>query len=98
MEGFSPNGDNYNETLDLSVKEGSGEFTIESFEIYNRWGHLIWKSTNQKVSDNNGIKWDATSNTGLRFGPEGVPDGTYYYAIKAVGQPNLKVGFITVAR
>ncbi|MBL0325630.1 MAG: gliding motility-associated C-terminal domain-containing protein [Cytophagaceae bacterium] len=98
MDGFSPNDDGKNETLNLSVKEGSGEFTIESFEIYNRWGHLIWKSTNQKVSTENGIQWDATSNTGLRFGPEGVPDGTYYYAIKATGQPNLKVGFITVAR
>jgi len=50
MDGFSPNDDGKNETLNLSVKEGSGEFTIESFEIYNRWGHLIWKSTNQKVS------------------------------------------------
>jgi uncharacterized repeat protein (TIGR01451 family)/gliding motility-associated-like protein len=94
--GFSPNGDETNETLESVVPEG---VSVEMFEIYNRWGHLVWKYTGSETVLQGGvIKWDATSNTGMRFGPEGVPDGTYYYSVKVKDQAKVRNGFITVAR
>ena len=94
--GFSPNGDQTNETLESLVPEG---VEVEMFEIYNRWGHLVWKYTGTEIVLQGGvIKWDATSNTGMRFGPEGVPDGTYYYSVKVKDQAKVRNGFITVVR
>ena len=95
--GFSPNNDlsKVNETLDTFVPE---EVDLEFFEIYNRWGHLVWKYTGKAQIENGYLKWDATSNTGVRFGSEGVPDGTYYYSTKVKNQAKVKNGFITVAR
>jgi gliding motility-associated-like protein len=94
--GFSPNGDDINESLESIVPEG---VQVEMFEIYNRWGHLVWKYTGvETILVGNIISWDATSNTGMRFGPEGVPDGTYYYSVKVKDQAKVRNGFITVAR
>ncbi|MBP8155404.1 MAG: gliding motility-associated C-terminal domain-containing protein, partial [Leadbetterella sp.] len=94
--GFSPNNDDINESLESIVPEG---VEVEMFEIYNRWGHLVWKYTGvETIFDGYTIKWDATSNTGMRFGPEGVPDGTYYYSVKVKNQAKVRNGFITVAR
>jgi uncharacterized repeat protein (TIGR01451 family)/gliding motility-associated-like protein len=94
--GFSPNGDDINESLESIVPEG---VEVEMFEIYNRWGHLVWKYTGvETILVGNIISWDATSNTGMRFGPEGVPDGTYYYSVKVKDQAKVRNGFITIAR
>jgi uncharacterized repeat protein (TIGR01451 family) len=94
--GFSPNDDDINEGLESIVPEG---VEVEMFEIYNRWGHLVWKYIGvENVLKGYTINWDANSNTGMRFGPEGVPDGTYYYSVKVKDQAKVRNGFITVAR
>lgn len=58
---FSPNGDDENETFHITNVD---HYTNE-LKIYNRWGNVVYETTNYK---NN---W-----TG-----EGVPDGTYYYIL-----------------
>ncbi len=56
---FTPNGDGHNDLF--SVYNGnSDEYRLE---IYNRWGKLIWETTNPKNH------WDGNE----------VSDGTYYY-------------------
>ena len=77
-EGFSPNGDNINETF---VIPGLG-FLYPNFkmEIYNRWGNKVFDYNNE--GRNNPLWWDGFSNGNLNFnGSEQVPTGTYYYII-----------------
>ena len=74
-QGFSPNGDGIN---DLFVIRGVGNQTI-SLEVYNRWGHLVYKNDEYKND------WDSKPNTGITInqeGDSGLPNGTYYYVIK----------------
>ena len=40
---FTPNGDNHNETFYV---HGASEEEVESIMIYNRWGELTYKTTN----------------------------------------------------
>ena len=73
---FSPNGDNVNDILAISV--GSFVKEIKSFAIYTRWGEqLISKSnfmpTNQPL-DTNG--WDGTLNGNL------CDSGVYVYMLE----------------
>ena len=93
--GFSPNDDGENDKFESLVPDG---VDVEVFELYNRWGHLIWKYEGQASIVNQKLIWDGTSNTGMRFGPEGVTDGTYYYSVKVKDQAKVRKGFITVAR
>lgn len=65
---FSPNGDGQNETFSIL---SAGDLEIIEFKIYNRWGNVVFETTN--VTD----KWDGT-----RRGKE-QNTGTYIYYIKA---------------
>jgi len=73
-EGFSPNGDGIN---DRFVIQNPTDATI-SLEVYNRWGHLVYKNDNYQND------WDGTPNTGLQINSaaNGLPDGTYYYIVR----------------
>ena len=72
-EGFSPNGDGVN---DLFVIQGAQGLTVH-LEVYNRWGHLVYKNDDYKND------WNGTANTGLLQGDkQGLPDGTYFYVVK----------------
>lgn len=65
---FTPNKDGNNDTWEIENING---FPNVTFEVYNRWGTLVWKSTgNLKM-------WDGTN---YRNG-EVLPDGTYFYVI-----------------
>jgi uncharacterized repeat protein (TIGR01451 family)/gliding motility-associated-like protein len=72
-EGFSPNNDGIN---DLFVIRGATGLTV-SLEVYNRWGHLVYKNDDYKND------WDGKPNTGIALNSDanGLPDGTYYYVI-----------------
>ncbi|HQK98862.1 MAG TPA: gliding motility-associated C-terminal domain-containing protein, partial [Bacteroidia bacterium] len=83
---FSPNGDNDNETWGVErafVKD-------YSIDLYNRWGQLIFQSTNTLD------RWDGTYK-----GTE-VPQGVYFYKMRFTGYNDRKVfeklGSITVVR
>ena len=67
---FTPNHDNLNDVL----KPYMGiQFTLQSFDIYNRWGRLIFRTGNK------GEGWDGTINS--------VPqsNGVYVWILKAQG-------------
>lgn len=65
-EGISPNGDQFNQTFDLSYLK------INSIEIFNRYGRSVYRNT-QDYTD----QWYGQSNDGNE-----LPTGTYYYVIK----------------
>src|SRR5690606_16791085 len=72
---FTPNGDGSN---DVFTVEGTNLESVEG-EIFNRWG--------QKMFEWNGVKgyWDGRTQSGTE-----VPDGTYFYIIKAKGMDDVE--------
>lgn len=66
-EGFSPNGDGFNDTWELSYLNQFGAVHID---VYNRWGARLWASDSPSIEN-----WDGTYN-----GKE-LPVGTYFYVI-----------------
>lgn len=55
---FSPNGDGVNETLFISA---SVPGTVLAFEVYDRWGNLVYSRNNYLISDTD-IFWDGSFN------------------------------------
>ncbi len=83
---FTPNGDGSN---DVFTVEGTNLESVEG-EIFNRWG--------QKMFEWKGVKgsWDGRTQAGTE-----VPDGTYFYIIKAKGMDGeeyFKTGACTLIR
>lgn len=68
---FSPNGDGLN---DYFRPIGMGAYTIQVFEIYNRWGAQVYYSFGPNALQG----WDG------RFKNEPAPQGVYYYRINIV--------------
>lgn len=64
---FSPNGDGQNETFGILR---AGELEIQEFKIYNRWGNIVFETTDKDQSWN-GKRKGKDQNT-----------GTYIYYIK----------------
>lgn len=87
-QAFSPNGDKMN---DVFLIKNIGENEV-SLRVYNRYGHLVYDA--EKYQNN----WDGTANTGLLSQSKiGLPDGTYYYALK-LADGRQKISFLTIAR
>jgi len=80
--GFSPNGDNIN---DLFIVEGLEDTVEDKIAIFNRWGNLVFSSTNYQND------WDG------RWNGEDLPDGTYFYVIDD-GDGNEHHGYIQLQR
>jgi gliding motility-associated-like protein len=64
---FSPNGDGFNDTWKM---EGFKLFNTVSVKIFNRWGQLVFESSDPNA------EWDGTNKKG-----KDLPVGTYYYII-----------------
>ncbi|MDQ3099783.1 MAG: gliding motility-associated C-terminal domain-containing protein [Bacteroidota bacterium] len=64
---FSPNGDQQNDQFQVSG------LSLEQFsmEVYNRWGQMMYETTNPVNGWNGGLENSANK----------VPDGTYFYII-----------------
>ncbi|MCF2873221.1 MULTISPECIES: gliding motility-associated C-terminal domain-containing protein [unclassified Tenacibaculum] len=77
---FSPNGDSTNETL---VFEGLEQYNKSELEIYNRWGNLVYKTSDYKNDWNGKSSGRATINSN-----DDLPVGTYFYTLK-FGQDKL---------
>lgn len=89
---FSPNGDGVNDLLAPSTDPSITG--MEYFEIYSRWGELIFSATNFIPNQSN-FGWDGT----LRQKPA-IP-GVYVYRLKAVnkrGQEFILYGDLTLIR
>lgn len=82
--GFSPNGDNTNDTWTIL---GIERFPDNTVKVYNRWGNLVYQE--QGYINSNG--WDGTWNG------EALPDGTYFYIIDN-GEGEVFNGYIQLQR
>lgn len=70
---ISANDDPYNETF--FIKGLRDIFVNFKIEIYNRWGRMVWKGTN------NDADWNGFSNKGFKFDDSNSPKGTYFYIL-----------------
>lgn len=85
-EGFSPNGDNINDTFEIP---GLGYlFPNFEMEIFNRYGNKVFKYSNEGRAEPNW--WDGFSDGRLTLGSNNsLPTGTYYYVLY-FNQDNIK--------
>lgn len=90
---FSPNDDGINDFMTFNYY-GSSVVSIEEFTVYDRWGGLIYSSSNQSpISD--GILWDGYSNDKI------LSNGVYLYFLKLTyinGKKEEILNSITVLR
>ncbi|WP_298221766.1 gliding motility-associated C-terminal domain-containing protein [Flavobacterium sp.] len=74
-DGFSPNGDNVNDTFE--IKNLTTKYPAFKLEIFNRYGNILYKG------DINTPNWDGTtSEGGIKFGDKTVPVGVYFYILQ----------------
>lgn len=83
---FTPNNDGKNDDFVIKAEHTSSY----SISIYDRWGKVVYSSTSPYVY------WDGNINNGNYS----VPDGVYYYIIKATCGKNsyLKKGYVHILR
>jgi len=86
-EGFSPNGDGYN---DRFVILGIETFPENELVIFNSQGVEVFHSVNYKND------WDGRPEKGVILGGI-LPEGTYYYVFKA-GNTLVRKGFVYLNR
>ena len=71
-EGFSPNGDGFN---DMFVIRGINQYPNNTIHIYNRWGVKVYEASPYTGT------WDGTTTLGLSIGGSALPVGTYFYTL-----------------
>jgi gliding motility-associated-like protein len=84
FNGFSPNNDGVNETLQI---QGIANFPNNIVSIFNRWGNRVYL----KEGYTNDDAWIGT------FDGKGLPDGTYFYVIDD-GEGAKYTGWLQIAR
>ncbi len=70
-EGFTPNGDNKNDTWVIKGLPSGNKVTV-----YNRWGSKVYEKTEYDNS------WNGFANVGATLGSNKLPQGTYYYIVE----------------
>ena len=88
LEGFSPNGDGVNDNY---VIPWINQFNKVSFEVFNRWGNIVYRKDKYEND------WNGISNVGFSVGDE-LPVGTYYYIITVVDTGDKVQGYIYLNR
>ena len=73
--GFSPNGDNVNETLQIENIEA---YPQNKITIFNRWGNVVY----EKTGYTNEAGWNGNADEDGAMGSTKVPEGTYFYALE----------------
>jgi gliding motility-associated-like protein len=82
---FSPNGDGKNDVL---YPRGKGIFNIKSFQIFNRWGEIVYQRFNFQANDNNtGSGWDG------RFKGINAGQDVYIYLVEVVCENGAILAF-----
>ena len=70
---FSPNGDNINDRFVITGIEDKQE---SKFEVFNRWGTLVYRSKGQNYEND----WDGKSTeSSMVSAGDDLPNGTYFY-------------------
>ncbi|MCI9847009.1 gliding motility-associated C-terminal domain-containing protein [Flavobacterium pectinovorum] len=100
---FSPNGDGINDFFKIDNIDLTTCYPENTVEIYNRWGILVFETTNYNNTTN---AFDGTSRgrTTIKQS-EGLPTGTYFYIItyksldgNNVAHSNKKDGFLYLSK
>jgi large repetitive protein len=88
--GFSPDGDNVNDTF---VINNIDQYANNNVTIFNRWGNIVF----EKDGYTNAEAWDGTTESGgVTIGSK-VPEGTYFYVIDlGDGVTPATSGFVVV--
>jgi gliding motility-associated-like protein len=81
--GFSPNGDGYNDTF---VIEGLENYPNHKLQVFNRWGTEVYQAVQYKGSWEG--NWDAIN----------LPEGTYFYIIDLGDGSKPKSGYVQLQR
>ena len=82
---FSPDGDGYNDYF--TINSGFGVETIVSFEIYNRWGAVVFSQKNILPNDDN-FGWDGF------FNGKKMDSGVYVYNAEILFKDGLTERFV----
>ncbi|HRX28599.1 MAG TPA: gliding motility-associated C-terminal domain-containing protein [Saprospiraceae bacterium] len=82
---FSPNGDGYNDQLDINL--GPEVVLLKNFSIFDRWGSLVFQRENFEPLGNDPLAWDGTSNG------KNLEQGVYVYFISAVFIDGVEVNY-----
>ncbi len=80
---FSPNGDGFNDFFRIHV--GPGVTNVDFFQVYGRWGGLLYENRNFYPTDNESFGWDG------KFNGKVMNPGTYVYLIKVVFDDGLEL-------
>jgi gliding motility-associated-like protein len=80
-QGFSPNGDNVNETLHI---ENIDSYPENNLVIFNRWGNVVY----EKSGYSSDSEWNGNADDSGAMGNSKVPEGTYFYVLET-GQSKL---------
>jgi gliding motility-associated-like protein len=81
VPGFSPNGDNVNETFHI---ENIDAYPQNKVTIFNRWGNVVYENTGYSSS----AEWNGNTDQDNTVGATKVPEGTYFYVIES-GQSSI---------
>jgi gliding motility-associated-like protein len=84
---FTPNGDGLNDCLPMN---SMSEFSSLNFFVYNRWGDLVFETTNIKEC------WKGQTQNG-----EPLSEGTYFYLLSGITTCNKEIsnrGTVTIIR
>jgi gliding motility-associated-like protein len=84
---FTPNGDGLNDCLPMN---SMSEFSSLNFFVYNRWGDLVFETTNIKEC------WKGQTQNG-----EPLSEGTYFYLFSGITTCNKEIsnrGTVTIIR
>jgi gliding motility-associated-like protein len=82
--GFSPNGDNINDTFEI---KGIASFESVSIKVLNRWGEEVFASDDYKND------WNGISKSGSE-----LPNDTYYCVIESPILDKTHTGYIIINR
>lgn len=84
--GLTPNGDGNNDSWHVDNIE---QFPENNVKIFNRWGDLVWGTSNYTNEDEK--VWKGTNKTG-----DLLPDGTYFYIADIAG--TIYKGWVEITR
>jgi gliding motility-associated-like protein len=83
-EGFSPNKDGVNDVFEIQQLPYGA---VVELEVYNRWGALVFESSDYKNT------W-----TGVNNDDDALPSGVYYYVVRIAGEGFEKTHPLTIWR
>ncbi len=91
---FSPNGDGVHDVFKIRCIYN---YENPIFEVFNRWGNLVYKKEHYGDVDfwggESNAWWDGHSDNKLTIGSQELPVGTYYYVLK-LNKTKALTGFL----